>query len=260
MRYEWVKKKNIWDKSYWSKHGASVRRSYFKWEFLKFFNTPQWVEMKAFLHERLRLGYDICPSPKGRIYYQHMFRSLVETPFDRVRIVIVGQDPYYHEGLADGLVFSVRPNVKEIPRTLAHIFREYERDLGFKYPLTGDLTTWARRGILLMPSVWSIETQFDRYGHYKVNGKCIWRSLTFEIFQELSHRKDRLVFMLWGKKAQENRYIIDENKHLVLTAPHPTPRNITYTGDKDAPTFRGSRHFTKACDYLGISTNIWRLP
>lgn len=269
IAYQWwwkkLKKVNIWDRSFRYKHRGirSARVSKFQWRFLKFWNTSHWTDVKAYLNERHSLGFTICPAYKGKFAYKLIFRCLEETPFDQVKIVIVCQEPYYQKDLADGLLFSVRPNVKKVPLVLKNIFQEYRRDLGYRNPLTGDLSTWARNGILLLPSVWTIEseraTRAGRVGHHKKGGKWLWQALTFEILEELSKRKDRLVFMFWGKKAQENKYIIDQKKHLVLTACHPSPRNFTYSG-KEYARFNGCSHFSQACEYLDINKNIWKLP
>lgn len=260
--------------------GASPRRyqNYhkFKWEHLKFWKTDHWKQITEFIRERKQLGYKIFPTN-----YNTIFRSLILTPFDRVKIVILGQDPYYSKGVADGLAFSILPNThsvpiydgpsgvfrkhwtvgedtRKIPGSLGNIFKEYREDLGYPYPRSGDLSHWARNGILLANAVWTVEEGRPK-SHYKIRDKLRWQELTAEIIDQLSIRKDKLVFILWGKVAQEWRYMIDESKHLVLVGPHPSPRNFTLTA-KDGIPFLGGKYFSKACDFLGIDKRIWRLP
>lgn len=266
--------------SIWKAHKRSRGLRYqpkgtFSWRYLKFWKTEYWKTLQEFLEERKLLGYEIYPSNKTKI-----FRSLLETPFSEVKIVIVGQDPYYTKGVADGLAFSVLPNFTQfkpsrkgstgkwfetepkikhkIPPSLRNIFKEYREDLKYPYPRTGDLSTWARNGILIFNTVWTVE-QGKPKSHYRIRGKQLWQELSTEIIEQLSKRKDRLVFILWGKVAQEYSYVIDEKKHLVLKGAHPSPRNMSLTA-KDGIPFNGGRYFSKACDYLGIPYSIWRLP
>ena len=254
----------------------------FDWKSLKFWKSDYWKLIKDYLKERRELGHNVIPNS-----YEIMFRSLVMTPFDRTKIVILGQDPYYTKGVTDGLAFSILPNKisvptarkkgafdksfypsekteingqarRAIPGSLKRIFDEYREDTGYPQPLTGDLSTWARNGILLANMVWSVEEGRPK-SHYRIKGKYAWQELTCEILEQLSIRRDKLVFILWGKVAQEYSYMIDSSKHLILKGAHPTPRNISLTA-KDGIPFRGGQYFTKACDYLGIDKRIWRLP
>ena len=263
----------------WNPRGKYNGRGYdhrhaFSWKHLKFWKTEYWKLIKDYLEERREAGYYVLPSMNKST----IFRSLVMTPFDRVKIVILGQDPYYTKGIADGLAFSVLPNIKEvppsttkgsfrhshyqgegratkIPGSLSNIFNEYTEDTGYPYPRTGDLSGWARNGILMANILWTVEEGRPR-SHYKIRDKYAWQELTAEIIEQLSLRKDRLVFILWGKVAQEWKYMIDQEKHLVLEGPHPSPRNFTTRGVK----FAGGKYFTKACEYLNIDKRIWRLP
>ena len=237
----------------------------FKWEHLRFWRSEEWKEIKQFLKERQELGYEVYPS----FDLKYVFRPLLLTSFKETKIVIVGQDPYPQKGMADGLAFSVLPTVSKIPGSLGNILSEYREDLQFRYPRSGDLSYWARNGILLINTVWTIEGRphkenkgdfrTRKSSHYKINGKQLWQELTAEIFQQLSKRKDKLVFILWGKSAQEWRYLIDETKHLVLVGAHPSPRNFTLTA-KDGIKFFGGKYFSKACEYLDLPKTIWRLP
>ncbi len=257
-------RERLWERKRRTKEGAwrYSHRFAFTWRQLKFWNNKNWAEIKQHLKHRKELGYNVIPSS-----FAKMFRPLLETPFKDVRIVIVGQDHYIKPGLSDGLIFSVMPNVKKLPRPLCNIFREYVDDLKFPYPRTGDLSYWARKGILLIPTIWSIEEGAKRISlnykannsnHYRINGKFLWQDLTVEILEVLSKKKDKLVFIFWGKKAQEYAYMVDTKKHLVLKGAHPSPRNFTKRSDFEP--FLGGRYFSKACEYLDISPNIWRLP
>lgn len=243
------------------------------WSHMKFFATPAFKELKAYLEDRIKLGYDVYPATgisNGKVHWDKILRVFKETPLNRVKIVIVGQDPYPQKGYADGLGFSVSPSVKKIPPSLNNIFLEYCADLGYKYPLTGDLSTWARNGVFLFTVVWTIDPSIKRsinrggerhrtIGHYKINGNYYWDALNVEVFTQLSNKRDKLVFILWGKKAQAYRHLIDEKKHLVLIGAYPSPRNGTLTA-KDGIKFRGGKYFSKACEYLDINPTIWRLP
>lgn len=167
----------------------------------------------------------------------------------------MGQDPYPNPKHADGLAFSTFPNVK-IPGSLHYIFAEYERDLGFPYPRTGDLSAWASNGILLLNTVWTCAAGKSN-SHEYINGKTLWQLLTIEIMQTLGKRKDKLVYILWGKKAQQWKYMLDEKKHTVITGPHPSPWNAI---GRDGHPFKDGAYFTRACEALGLDTKIWRLP
>lgn len=231
----------------------------FEWRHLKFWNGKHYEEIKKFLVERLSLGYRIYPNHPTHavVHYKKIFRALYETSYKDTKIIIIGQDPYYKKGMADGLAFSVPPNMRPGNSSLGSIFKEYQSDLGFPQPRTGDLSTWARNGILLLNAIWTVEEDTPK-SHYKINGKQLWQELTTEIIQKLNE-KDKLVFILWGNAAQEWRYLIDEKKHLVLVGAHPSPRNYTWTGG-NKPKFLGGKYFTKACEYLELDTRIWRLP
>ncbi len=257
----WSRK--IWERyRSWAGKVSSNKKApnYFRdWIHLRFWRSDNFSAIKEFLRERLSLGYVIYPNhPTNAMpHWAKIFRCLRETPYKDVKIVIIGQDPYYKKGQADGLAFSMPPNVRPGMSSLSLIFKEYQSDLGFPQPRTGDLSTWARNGILLLNAVWTVEEGTPK-AHYKINGKQLWQELTAEIIQKLN-LKDKLVFILWGNAAQEWRYLVDEKKHLVLTGAHPSPRNLTWTGG-NKPQFRGGKYFSKACEYLQLDTKIWRLP
>lgn len=239
---------------FYGKRGRPKKTDHiFKWKLLKFWKSKEWESIKEFLAERKSLGRVILP-PTQKV----IFRCFDMTPFKDVRIVILGQDPYYQKGVADGLAFSVLPNQAKLPGTLRNILAEYREDLNYSVPRSGDLSSWARNGILLLNTVLTVEEDKPN-SHYKINGKQLWQELTTEVIREINNRKEKVVFILWGKSAQEWRYLLDESKHLVLVGPHPSPRNFTYTG-KDGLRFRGGSYFSKAAAYLDIDKRIWRLP
>lgn len=242
------------------------------WTNLKFWESEECRLIDQFLEEEISKGKEIIPDKPGI-----MFRALSLTSFKETKIIILGQDPYYTKGVSDGLCFSTWPNyshkepyfpkkerygkinkgrIFKIPPSLQMVFKEYVRDTGFPYPRSPDLTTWARNGVLLINAIWSVE-QGKPKSHAKIYGKQLWQELTAEIIQKLN-KKDKLVYLLWGNAAKEWRYLIDEKKHLVIPAVHPSPRNITQTGNN--PPFIGGKYFTRACEYLDIPTKIWRLP
>lgn len=242
------------DKTWPVKYNQVNKRLGFRWKNLRFWRSKEWIAIKQFLKEREELGYEVYPS----FDFGKVFRALELTSFKDVKIVIVGQDPYYQRGYADGLAFSVLPTIKKIPGSLGNILSEYGDDLQYRTPRTGDLSYWARNGILLLNTIWTVEKGKPK-SHYKIEGKQLWQELTAEILQQLSSRKDKVVFILWGKAAQEWRYMIDETKHLVLVGAHPSPRANTLTA-KDGIKFRGGKYFSKACDFLELPHTIWRLP
>lgn len=260
QRSSWFKKERpLWipDGRYVKKMPAySLYRKYkFSWRDLIFWRKEVWKELRYFLKEQYSLGKEIFPSERPSI----IFRALTETSFKDTRIVILGQDPYPKKGLADGFAFSVHPTNKQIPRTLGNIFNEYRKDTGFKYPRTGSLLTWANRGILLLNSIFTVE-EGKPHSHYRINGQELWQQLSQEIIQQLSERKDKLAFILWGAEAQKNKYLIDQEKHLVLVGAHPSPRNRTWTGNPDTVKFPDGNYFTKSAEYLDLPSSVWRLP
>lgn len=252
----WEPKKRIKTAHKTIRKTSASYKGKFTWRNLTYWKTEEWKELKRLVKERYDLGYNIYPSHK----LETIFRALLLTKFEDVKIVILGQDPYYTKGMADGLAFSVRPNVKKIPWTLRNIFTEYREDLGFKYPLTGSLLPWTKRGILLINTVWTVEEGKPR-SHYRIGSKKRWQNLTANIIEELSRRRDKLVFILWGNVAQEWEYMIhDKEKHLILKGAHPSPRNRTWTGGPGKARFNGGKYFSKACEFLEEPYDIWRLP
>ena len=183
-----------------------------------------------------------CFPPAGQI-----FRAFDLCPFDKVRVVIIGQDPYHDYNQAHGLCFSVQEGVPA-PPSLLNIYKELQRDLAKPIPNSGDLTHWAEQGVLLLNATLTVEAH--KAGSHQGNG---WEELTDAAIQALNNQRSNIVFMLWGSYAQRKGQFIDRKRHLVLTAVHPSPLSA-YRG------FIGCGHFSKANDYLlqhGLSPINW---
>lgn len=207
------------------------------------FSKPYMAQLKSFLKAELDKGKVIFP--RGSEY----FAALESTPFDKVKVVILGQDPYHGPGQAHGLSFSVKPGVPP-PPSLVNIFKELQSDLGLKPPNHGYLKKWADQGVLLLNATLSVER--GRAASHQGKG---WEQFTDEIINRLNKEREHLVFMLWGSSAQKKGAHLDPKKHLILKAPHPSPLSA-HRG------FFGSRHFSKANEYLkshGIEPIDWSL-
>ncbi len=167
-----------------------------------------------------------------------VFSAFASTEFDRVKVVILGQDPYHNAGQAHGLAFSVRPEV-DIPPSLQNIYQELSRDIpGFVRPSHGHLQKWAEQGVLLLNTVLTVQA-----GQAHSHAQWGWETFTDRVIRQLNDHRDHLVFMLWGSHAQKKGAMIDRSRHLVLQAPHPSPLSA-YRG------FFGCRHFSQANAYL----------
>ena len=166
-----------------------------------------------------------------------IFNAFDSCPFDKVRVVIIGQDPYHDVGQAQGLCFSV-PDGIAVPPSLQNIYKELESDLGITPPKSGNLQHWAEQGVLLLNATLTVEAHHP--GSHQNKG---WEELTDAAIAALNARREHLVFMLWGAYAKRKGQMIDTKKHLVLTAPHPSPLSA-YQG------FFGCKHFSKANEYL----------
>lgn len=166
-----------------------------------------------------------------------IFNAFDSCPFDRVRVVIIGQDPYHDFGQAHGLCFSVNDGV-EIPPSLMNIYKEINRDLGTPIPVSGNLTRWAQQGVLLLNATLTVVAHHP--GSHQNKG---WEELTDAAIQALNTRRKNIVYMLWGSYAQRKGQYIDRRSNLVLTAPHPSPLSA-YRG------FIGCGHFSQANNYL----------
>ena len=167
--------------------------------------------LRAFLRSEMAAGKEIYPPARL------IFAALDHTPFDRVKVVILGQDPYHGPGQAQGLCFSVPPGV-DVPPSLVNIYAELKRDLGIEPPAHGCLIPWADQGVLLLNAVLTVERA--RAGSHQGKG---WEAFTDRIVALLNAEREGLVFMLWGSYAQAKGKIVDARRHLVLRAPHPSP-------------------------------------
>lgn len=171
--------------------------------------------------------------PPGR----QIFAALNATPFNEVKVVILGQDPYHDVGQANGLCFSVNDGI-QFPPSLRNIFQEIHNDIGSPIPQSGDLTRWAKQGVLLLNATLTVEAH--KAASHQRQG---WEQFTDEVISHLSNHRQNLVFILWGSYAISKRSLIDPDKHLILTSVHPSPLSA-YRG------FFGNKHFSKANNYL----------
>ncbi len=207
------------------------------------FQKPYMLSLLAFLEEEYRQGKTIFPQ------VDDIFAAFNHTPFDRVRVVIMGQDPYHGPGQAHGLCFSVKPGVP-IPPSLQNIFKELQSDLGVSSPRNGSLIPWADQGVLLLNATLTVES--GKAGSHHKRG---WEQFTDRVIQTLNAEKSGLIFILWGSPAQKKCSLVDETKHQVLKAPHPSPLS-SYRG------FFGCRHFSKVNEILrarGETLINWQL-
>ena len=195
------------------------------------FEQGYFQSLSTFLRSELSSGKVIYPEEKSR------FAALNATPLKAVRIVILGQDPYHGPNQAHGLSFSVMPGVKT-PPSLRNMYKELESDLGCYIPSHGHLTAWAEQGVLLLNAVLSVEQAIA--GSHQGKG---WERFTDKVVEVINGECDKIVFMLWGAYAQKKGRMIDNEKHLVLSAPHPSPLSA-HRG------FLGCGHFSQANNYL----------
>lgn len=195
------------------------------------FDEPYMLRLKEYLRERKQKKCVIYP------HSSNWFNAFRLTPFDNVRVVILGQDPYHGQGQAHGLSFSVPDGVRP-PPSLANIYRELADDLGLPIPQTGNLSGWACQGVFLLNSVLTVE-QGQAASH---QGRG-WEQFTDTVISQLNNGRENLVFLLWGSYAQKKGQFIDKRRHLVLTAPHPSPLSA-HRG------FLGCGHFSRANKYL----------
>lgn len=196
------------------------------------FDKPYFIN----LTEMVRREYS---NPHVHIYppASRIFSAFDTTPFNNVRVVIIGQDPYHGPNQANGLCFSVNKGV-ETPPSLRNIFKEIEDDLGVPSPADGDLSRWANQGVFLLNATLTV-----RAGSPKSHAGYGWETFTDAAVRALAEKREHLVFMLWGSDAIRKGAFIDRNRHLVLTAPHPSPLSA-YRG------FFGCKHFSRANEYL----------
>lgn len=194
------------------------------------FAKPYFEELKTFLLDEKKL-YRIYP-PGNRI-----FAAFDHTPFSKVKVVILGQDPYHGDGQAHGLCFSV-PDGIPVPPSLVNIYKELNSDLGIPIPQTGNLEKWASQGVLLLNATLTVRA--NQAGSHQRRG---WENFTDEVIRRLSAQQTGIVFILWGSYAQAKESMIDTSKHFVLKAVHPSPLSV-YRG------FFGCRHFSKTNELL----------
>ena len=205
-------------------------------------NKPYFGELVHFLQKEKSCNHIIYPSES------QIFAAFDNTPFDKVKVVIIGQDHYHGEGQANGLCFSVGPGIRT-PPSLKNIFKELFRDLGISIPQNGDLLPWAKQGVLLLNATFTVRA--NQAGSHQKKG---WEQFSDAIIKSVSDNKENIVFMLWGNYAKQKAICVDRTKHLVLEATHPSP--LARSG------FSGCAHFSKANEYL-LKNNIqpidWRL-
>lgn len=208
------------------------------------FEQHYMLELERFVSDERAKGKTIYPEPSN------MLRALQLCPLDKVRVVILGQDPYHGEGQAHGLCFSVMPGVRP-PPSLVNIFKEMRSDLGIERPAHGLLDHWARQGVLLLNSVLTVEK--GQAASHRGRG---WERFTDAVIRLVNARTEPVVFMLWGSYAQKKAAFVDTSRHLVLKAPHPSP--LSAHGG-----FFGCRHFSRANQFLesrGLRPIGWALP
>lgn len=206
------------------------------------FDKPYFAELVNFLHAEKAAGQVIYP-PGGKI-----FRAFELTPLDKVKVVILGQDPYHNPGEAMGLSFSVPAGVRT-PPSLKNIFKEIETDLGIRMSGWPELESWARQGVLLLNSILTV-----RAGQAASHSRIGWQEFTDAVIRTISDRCEGVVFLLWGRFAQSKRELIDGTKHFVLEAAHPSPLA--------GGAFFGCRHFSKTNEILraqGKTPIDWQL-
>jgi uracil-DNA glycosylase len=207
------------------------------------FEKPYFLEAVTHLKTEKSAGKTIYPP--GSL----LFNAFNSTPFEKVKVVIIGQDPYHGAGQAHGLCFSVPQGIPQ-PPSLVNIFKELRDDIGVQIPSHGNLTKWAEQGVLLLNTSLTVRAN-EPMSHAKIG----WADFTNAVISTISKLKDHVVFFLWGKFAQEKQALIDETKHLVLKAAHPSP----YSASNG---FFGCRHFSKANEFLmrhGIDPIDWSL-
>jgi len=208
------------------------------------FDKPYMENLRQFLQAERAKKKVIYPPMKD------VFAAMNHTPFEQVKVVILGQDPYHGDNQAHGLSFSVQPGV-DTPPSLKNIFKELREDLGVATPRHGYLGKWAERGVLLLNATLSVEA--GRAGSHQNKG---WETFTDAVIHRLNDEREGLVFMLWGSYAQKKGAFINRKKHLVLAGPHPSPLSA-HRG------FLGCRHFSKANAYLverGQTPIDWQIP
>lgn len=199
----------------------------------KSFDAPYFENLVQFVKQE----YAQYPShifPEGK----YIFRAFDSCPFDQLKVVILGQDPYPTRGHAHGLCFSCDAHVRPLPKSLQNIFKELETDLGIKAPENGDLNHWAKQGVLLLNSLLTV-----REGQPLSHANRGWEKFTDEVIETINNEREGIIFVLWGSPAQAKASRVDTNKHIILKAPHPSPLSA-HRG------FFGSKPFSKINEVL----------
>lgn len=207
------------------------------------FQKPYFLELKRFLDNETTLGKVIYP------HQNLIFNAFEQCLLEEIKVVIIGQDPYHGTGQANGLAFSVNVGQK-IPPSLRNIYKELKDDVGFEIPTHGDLTAWAKQGVLLLNSVMTVEE--GKPGSHQHKG---WETFTDAVINKLSGENNGIVFLLWGNYAKSKMELIDASKHKIFTAAHPSPLSA-YQG------FFHCKHFSKTNEYLlqqGKKPISWQL-
>lgn len=207
------------------------------------FSQPYFQSLAQFLRTAKGDGKTIYP-PGSLI-----FNAFNTTPFDQVKVVVIGQDPYHNPGQAMGLSFSVPQGIR-VPPSLRNIYKELSTDVGITIPAHGDLTYWAEQGVFLLNAMLTVEKNKPA-SHQKIG----WQNFTDAAIRALSSGREHLVFLLWGAFAQKKSALIDERKHLILKSPHPSP----FSADRG---FFGNRHFSQTNAYLeqnGLDPIDWQI-
>lgn len=194
------------------------------------FEKPYWHELTRFVRDEYKSG-KVYPAPA------HIFKALDMCPFDQVRVVILGQDPYHGVGQANGLCFAVESGTT-LPPSLKNIFKEIKDDLKIDPIQDGDLSRWAKQGVLLLNATLTVRA--NTAGSHQGKG---WEQFTDAVIKKLSEEKENLVFILWGNYAKQKGAVIDREKHLVLESAHPSPFSA-HSG------FLGNKHFSQTNKYL----------
>lgn len=193
------------------------------------FEKPYWKDLTEFIRDQYKEGKVYPPAP-------NIFKAFDMCPFDKVKVVIIGQDPYHGTNQANGLSFAVNEGI-HLPPSLQNIFKEINNDLGIKPLNSGDLARWAKQGVLMLNAVLTVSA--GNPASHKEKG---WETFTTAAIKALNDQRENIVYLLWGKYAQVKGEIINRDKNLVLTSAHPSPYSATM--------FFGNHHFSKANEYL----------
>lgn len=206
------------------------------------FDKPYFTELAGFIKSEIKNGRQVYPP--GKL----IFNAFEKTPFDRVKVVILGQDPYHGEGQAHGLSFSVPKGIPQ-PPSLVNIFKEIRNDLGIDPPRHGNLESWAEQGVFLLNAMLTV-----RRGEAASHSKAGWAYFTDAVIRKISEHKSGVVFLLWGNFARQKKALIDTGRHFVLESAHPSPLS--------ASSFFGCKHFSETNRILkqqGVSEIDWKI-